>query len=76
MMYIDTALLLVTKYPVLTLHSSSFISLHANLMIVIISKDAKPRKPVERKESSRLQSAAKLLRSLSKSKDVSLKSWR
>merc|ERR1712130_884743 len=34
-------------------------------------KDAKQRKPVERKESSRLQSAAKLLRSLSKSKDVS-----
>lgn len=40
-------------------------------MAVIISKDAKTRKPVERKESSRLQSAAKLLRSLSKSKDVS-----
>merc|ERR1719391_661327 len=33
-------------------------------------KDGKSRKPVERRESSRLQSAAKLLRSLSKSKDL------
>ena len=33
-------------------------------------QNGKQRKPVERRESSRLQSAAKLLRSLSKTKDV------
>ena len=33
-------------------------------------QEGKQRKPVERRESSRLQSAAKLLRSLSKTKDV------
>ena len=34
-------------------------------------QEGKQRKPVERRESSRLQNAAKLLRSLSKTKDVS-----
>jgi len=34
-------------------------------------KEPKVRKPVERRESSRLQNAAKLLRNLSKSKDLS-----
>ena len=36
----------------------------------LLSQDVKIRKPVETRESSRLQSAAKLLRSLSKTKDV------
>ena len=38
---------------------------------ISISQEGKARKPVERRESTRLQSAAKLLRSLSKSKEVS-----
>ena len=33
-------------------------------------QEEKKRKPVERRESSRLQSAAKLLRNLSKNKDM------
>ena len=36
----------------------------------LLSLQGKQRRPVERRESSRLQSAAKLLRSLSKTKDV------
>lgn len=38
---------------------------------VLTAQEGKARKPVERRESTRLQSAAKLLRSLSKSKEVS-----
>ena len=37
---------------------------------LVYFQEGKQRKPVERRESSRLQSAAKLLRSLSKTKDV------
>lgn len=40
------------------------------MVMCFLSQDVKSRKPVERRESSRLQSAAKLLRSLSKTKDV------